>query len=85
METTIQVCKVFENGNELFINQKGCETIEIADVVNDINCFSIDNKQLRLIGIGKNLYKLTLNSFKSLKRELNKRGLAYRFDNLSRK
>lgn len=70
------------NGEFVPINAKGYDEIEVE--VNDINCLSIANKQLRLIGLGKNLYKITLKSFKALKKELNRKGLAYRFDNLKR-
>lgn len=60
------------------INEKGCNEIEVELV--DINVFTANNKNLRLISLGKNnLYKLTLKSYKELKKELNKRGLIFRY------
>lgn len=60
------------------INGKGSDEIDIELV--DINVFTANNKELRLIGLGKNnLYKLTLKSFKELKKELNKKGLIFRY------
>lgn len=47
--------------------------------LNDISAFS-NNKSIRLIGIGKNLYLLTLKSWKEVKKELVKSGLMQRFD-----
>lgn len=45
----------------------------------DINAFTID-KNSRLIGIDKKIYKLTLASWKQVKKELDKLGLLNRFD-----
>lgn len=45
----------------------------------DISAFNT-TKSIRLIGIGKNLYYLTLKSWKNVKKELSKSGLLYRFD-----
>lgn len=72
----IQVCNQLVNGELVPMNTKGCEEVEIELV--DINVLSTD-KSMRLIGLGKNLYRMTLKSYKQLKRELNKRGLMYRF------
>ncbi|MGN1312211.1 MAG: hypothetical protein ACI4U4_04295 [Bacilli bacterium] len=64
------------NGEVIPMNTKGYEEVEIE--LADINILS-QNKSLRLIGIGKQgLYKMTLKSWKELKKELNKRGLMYR-------
>lgn len=72
----IQVCNQLVNGELVPMNTKGCEEIEIELI--DINVLSTD-KTMRFIGLGKNLYRMTLKSYKELKRELNKRGLMYRF------
>lgn len=81
----LQVCEVLENGEMLLVNSKGCETIEINDLVNDIDSFSIDNKASRFIGINKKLFRLTMKSFKALKKEVNKRGIGFRFNNLMKR
>lgn len=72
----IQVSNQLINGELIPMNTKGCEEVEIELV--DINVLSTD-KSMRLIGLGKNLYKMTLKSYKQLKRELNRKGLMYRF------
>lgn len=61
----------YENGH--------VEEIEINDPAKEISAFSFD-KSLRLIGIGKNLYPMTLKSWKETKKELSKLGLLSRFD-----
>lgn len=81
----IALVSQIQNGEEVPMNSRGMEEVELNDLVNDINCFSIDNKKLRIIGLGKNLYKMTLKSFKELKRELNRKGIAYRYDNLRKR
>lgn len=45
----------------------------------EVNAFSLD-KSLRLIGVNKDLYKLTMKSWKEVKKELYKYNLANRFD-----
>jgi hypothetical protein len=45
----------------------------------DVSAFSMD-KSLRLIGIGKNLYPLTLKSWKNAKKELTKFGVLQQLD-----
>lgn len=59
----------YENGfvEELEINPK------------DISAFSL-NKSTRLIGVGKNLYPLTLKSWKETKKELEKTGILSQLD-----
>ena len=57
------------------------EEIDI-DLV-DVGTFSTD-KFLRLVGVDKNLFRLSLKSYKELKKELSKRGILARLD-LSRK
>lgn len=81
----ITLVSQIQNGEEIPMNSRGMEEVEINDLVNDITCFSIDNKTLRVIGLGKNLYRMTLKSFKELKREVNKRGIAFRYDNLRKR
>lgn len=68
-EHTIQ----YENG---FVEEKE------VDLLNEVNAFSL-NKGLRLIGVNKDIYKLTLKSWKTVKKELIKSGLMSRF-NLSK-
>ena len=65
-EYTIQ----YENG---FVEEKE------VDLFNEVNAFSLD-KGLRLIGVNKDMYKLTLKSWKVIKKELIKSGLMSRFD-----
>lgn len=81
----IALVSQIQNGEEIPVNSRGMEEVEINDLVNDIACFSIDNKTLRVIGLGKNLYRMTLKSFKELKREVNKKGIAFRYDNLRKR
>lgn len=50
------------------INKRGFEEIDVD--VQNINTFSFDNKEIRAIGIGKDLYKLSMKSFKELKRSI---------------
>ena len=71
----IQVCGQLFNGKFISAGTRGMESAEVELV--DINTLST-NKKMRLIGIGKNLYRLTLKSYKQVKKELNKRGLMYR-------
>lgn len=47
--------------------------------LNDISTFSKE-KNTRIIGIGKNLYLLTLKSWKEVKNTLEKSGLMYKFN-----
>ena len=81
----IALVSQIQNGEEIPMNSRGMEEVEVDDLVNDITCFSIDNKTLRIIKLGKNLYRMTLKSFKELKREVNKRGIAFRYDNLRKR
>ena len=53
------------------------ETLDID--INDISVFSL-NKKVRMIGIGKDTYLLTLKSWKELKKQINKLGLMHKFD-----
>lgn len=70
------VSEIANNGQEELVNTRGCETIDIE--LKDINCFSFEPKS-RLVGVGKNLYRMTLKSYHELKRELTNRGLIQRF------
>lgn len=65
------------NGELVLANEKGCDEIEVDLPV--INYFSL-NKDSRFIGVEKNLFKLTLKSYKELKKEFQKRGSIYQFD-----
>lgn len=62
---------VISNGELQKVNKKGCDEIEFE--INDVVSFST-NKQLRLIGFGKELLKLSTKSYKQVKKELEKRG-----------
>lgn len=60
------------------INTKGYDEVEVE--LADVNVFTANNKALRLVGLGKNnVYRLTLKSYKELKKELNKKGLIFRY------
>lgn len=71
----LQICGQMVNGNVIPVNTKGMETIE-AELM-DISVLS-RNKSIRLVGIDKKLYRLTLKSYKELKKALNRRGSLYR-------
>ena len=71
----IQIVSQVIKGEEIPINKKGCDELEI-DSLNEINAFSF-KKEIRLIGIGKNLYRLSLKSYKELKKYLQKTNTQY--------
>lgn len=73
MNFKIKVCEKFEKEKGKFVpvNKKGEEEMEVTSI--DINMLSV-NKQMRLIGIGKSLYRLTEKSYKQIKKELLKIG-----------
>lgn len=71
----ISVISQIIKGEEIPINQKGCEQIEI-DPANDITAFSF-SKKTRCIGFSKNLYRLSLKSYKELKKYLQQRNSVY--------
>lgn len=62
-------------GEEIPVNKKGCEEVEISSI-DEINAFSF-NKEIRLIGIGKELYKLSLKSYKKLRKFLQRTNTKY--------
>lgn len=59
------------------INTRGMDVIENVDINNEITAFS---EETRIIGLGKQMYKLTLASYKALKKELTKKGIIWRFN-----
>ena len=71
----IQIVSQVIKGEEIPINKKGCDELEINSL-NEINAFSF-KKEIRLIGIGKNLYRLSLKSYKELKKYLQKTNTQY--------
>lgn len=73
-KSSIEEMKYVEN---IAKNAKGCEDMEVD--VNQIQFLSL-NKDQRYIGINKQLYKMTLKSYKELVREMRKRGSIYAFD-----
>lgn len=74
----IEVCNKYEDGEMKLVNAKGCEEIEI-DIFNDLTIFST-SKQSRIIGLYKDgLYKMTLKSWKALKKHLNQTNQMYRY------
>ena len=85
----IQVCgklgyneegSMFEPSSVIIpVNRKGCEEVDI-DTFNDLTVFSSD-KSLRLIGLNKKgLYKMTLKSWKALRKTLLKNGQMYLYN-----
>ena len=73
----VEVSGQYKNGEFLLAGTKGCAEIECE--LNDINHLSLE-KSSRMVAIGKNTYRLTLKSYKEVKREFAKRGMLYRFD-----
>ena len=75
---TCQVVSRLINGEEVPVNEKMCEDIEID--LNEVGALS-DNAKMRYIGLGKKgIYRLTLKSYKALKKEFIKKGSYWRFD-----
>lgn len=85
----IQVCgklgyneegSIFEPSSIIIpINRKGCEEMEI-DTFNDLTVLSSD-RSLRLIGLNKKgLYKMTLKSWKALRKTLLKNNQMYLYN-----
>lgn len=73
-----QIVSQIINGEEILVNSKMCEDIEID--LNEISCFS-DSLKMRYIGLGKRgTFRLTNKSYKAIKKELMKRGMIWRFD-----
>lgn len=66
----IQLISEIIKGEEILINERGFEEIEV-DPLNDINVFSFD-KKYRYVGIEKRLFRLSLKSYKELKKYLQK-------------
>ena len=61
------------------INRKGCEEMDI-DTFNDLTVLSSD-RSLRLIGLNKKgLYKMTLKSWKALRKTLLKNSQMYLYN-----
>lgn len=85
----IQVCgklgynkegSMFEPSSVIIpINRKGCEEMDI-DTFNDLTVLSSD-RSLRLIGLNKKgLYKMTLKSWKTLRKHLTKTNQMYLYN-----
>lgn len=85
----IQVCgklgyneerSMFEPSSVIIpINRKGCEEMDI-DTFNDLTVLSSD-RSLRLIGLNKKgLYKMTLKSWKALRKTLLKNDQMYLYN-----
>ena len=75
----ITVVSKLENGEEIKINERGFEKIEIDPI--EIQYFSLGGKVNRFIGLGKKgVYRLSLRNFKDLKRKLLQQGLLQRFN-----
>lgn len=71
----IQVISEFIKGEEVPVNTKGCDELEVNPLT-DINLMSFE-KRFRHIGIDKKLYRLSLKSYKELKQYLQKTSLPY--------
>jgi len=70
------------NGEDILVNSKGCEEIEFE--LNDICTFSESPKDRYIALYKRGMLRLTLASYKEIKRELIKRGLIWRFNNSKR-
>ena len=73
----IEVFSEIVNKEEIQVNQKGCEELDID--YRDISTLSLDSSA-RYIGIKRDLYRMTNKSYKNLKKQLQKENLLYRFD-----
>jgi len=74
----IEVCGKLVDGEIVPVNAKGMKEIEL-DIFNDMTNISLD-RNLRLVGIYKDgLYKMTLKSWKALKKYLYKNNQLYRY------
>lgn len=71
----IQIISEIIKGEEIPVNERGFEEMEI-DPLNDVNAFSF-NKEFRCIGIGKRLFRISLKSYKQLKKYLQKTNSAF--------
>lgn len=67
---TLGIVSFIKNGEEFAVNSKGYDEIE-CDIANSIIAFP-SNKHTRYIGIQGNLYRLTMKSYKELKKYLQK-------------
>lgn len=65
----IGVISKLENAKEAKISPKGYEELEID--YNDI-VFLSNNKKSRLIGFGKTVYRLTAESYKKIRKKVDK-------------
>lgn len=69
------------NGEEVQVGTRGCEDIEINDLFNEVDYFSYDNSKTRLVALRKRgIFRLTLDSYKAMKKELTKKGVLWRFN-----
>lgn len=75
------VCKVIsqiQNGEEILLGTRGAEDLELD--LNEIDCFS-DDKRMRYVALRKRgMFRLTLASYKELKKELTRRGIIWKFN-----
>lgn len=67
----MKVVVIGQNEKGEILSLKHPEEVEIN--LGDVTAFSTD-KELRLVGFDKNLYRLSLSSWKTLKKDLLKRG-----------
>lgn len=67
----MKVVVIGQNQKGEILPLKHPEEIEVN--LGDVTAFST-NKELRLVGFGKGLYRLSLSSWKALKKDLLKRG-----------
>lgn len=67
---TLGIVSFFEGGEEIAVNSKGYDEIEL-DLTNDRFAFPL-SKKTRYIGIQGKLYRLTMKSYKQLKKHLQK-------------
>ncbi len=68
----VNIYSIINEKGEFLVNKKGCDELDID--LNSVASFSLDS-DLRLLGLGKSeMYRLTMKSWKALKKELFKRG-----------
>lgn len=78
----LEVVSEFQNGEEILINSKGCDEIEVDTLA--IGYLSTDKRD-RFLGVSQGkgkgtLFKMTMKSYKDLKKKLAQQGWLAKMD-----